>query len=373
MNEDLKEKLKFNIAISQIKEEEKIAMKNKKRKLNKGIGIAACLIIGTTGVVFAKDIENYVKNLFGGNASDGVQVAVENNYVQTVEPTYINSDGIEIAVDSFLMDDYNFAINLKVKLDQKYDIKNMQNMIIPDLKVIDENDEIVFVTGDYQEELARKNNQRGEDFEPLFWGGYGITTDIMSEQELVFHLTAYGSEEHKIPKSKKLYVEFTKIQIKKDSRENPINTIYTGEWKFTLDVPKEMYNRETVVYKMKSCSEENIKVNNATVSNTAFKIDIPELATDKVDFDLLHVSPPKNISDMIALQKEYVETSDGKRFETSNRSDGDGGYSLPQGENKIVNYTQTFNLTKYDATDTLKVHIFTNRGEEITIEFERSK
>ena len=88
----------------------------------------------------------------------------------------------------------------------------------------------------------------------------------------------------------------------------------------------------------------------------------------------MRATPPKNISDMIALGKEYVETSEGKKFEPAGRSDGDGGYSLPAGEsNKIVNYSQTFNLTKFDATDELKVHIFTNKGEEIVIEYERSK
>ena len=46
---------------------------------------------------------------------------------------------------------------------------------------------------------------------------------------------------------------------------------------------------------------------------------------------------------------------------------------MPAENNKIVNYSQTFNLTKFDATDELKVHIFTNKGEEIVIEYERSR
>ena len=85
---------------------------------------------------------------------------------------------------------------------------------------------------------------------------------------------------------------------------------------------------------------------------------------------------PDLVSDEIIeklSQKEYVETSDGKRFETSQRSDGDGGYSSSSDDNKITDYHQTFNLTKFDATDELKVHIFTNKGEEIVIEYERSR
>jgi hypothetical protein len=112
----------------------------------------------------------------------------------------------------------------------------------------------------------------------------------------------------------------------------------------------------------------------AILSNTAFKIKIPETTTNKVDYEILHSDSPKSIFDRIALQKEYVETSDGKRFEPAARSDGDGGYGLPAGEpNKIINYSQTFNLTKFDATDELKVHIFTNKGKEIIIDYERSK
>ena len=62
MYDDLKEKLKFNIAISQIKEEENLAMNNIKTFI-KGMGIAACFMLATTGVVFAgsKVIENIWK------------------------------------------------------------------------------------------------------------------------------------------------------------------------------------------------------------------------------------------------------------------------------------------------------------------------
>ena len=373
MNEELKEKIKFKIAISQMKEKEKMAMKKEKRKISKGIGIAACLVMATTGIVFAKDIGNFFTNLFGGNSSDGVQTAVDNGYVQDAKIQYIEADGIQVTVDSFLVDDYNLDMNLKIKLDNKYDIKNMENLQPYDMKIVDENNEIVFLTKEQERIMYEENKAAGHPNEhPLFWGGYGMTPEIIDDHEILFHLTAYGSEEHKFPKSKKLYVTFTKI-VNRIGVDGSFNDAYKGNWSFELDVPKEMYNRETVIYRVKSCSDNKTKVGNATLSNTAFKISIPETTTDKVDYELLHKRPPKKISDMIALGKEYVETSNGKRFETAQRSDGDGGYSLPAEYNKIVNYSQTFNLTKFDATDELKVHIFTNKGEEIIIEYERNK
>lgn len=377
LNEKIINNVKQKISISNFIEEEKYDMKQNSKKILKSVGIAVCMIFCITGVVFAKDIGELISNIFGGNASDGVQTAVDNDYIEQVEPTFIESEGIEIAVNSFLIDDYNFDMNFKIKLSNTFGIKEMEDLNIPDLKIIDENNEFVFASMGVEVENATNNHNAGiEDFEPLFWGGYSMYADKTGENELILHLTAHGTEEHKFPKSKKLYVSFSKLQKIKDydnfydTHKNPI---YIGDWYFELDVPGEMYNRENIIYKMKYCSEEKIEVDDATLSNTAFKINVPKLVTDKVNYELLHISPPKNFSDKMALQNEYVETSEGKIFETAARSDGDSGYGLSGEKNTIINYHQTFSLTKYDTTDKLTVHIFTNKGEEITIEYERIK
>lgn len=63
MNEEIKEKLKTKIAISQIKNEEEKAMNKKGNFIFKNIEIAACVLMSLTGVVFAgsKVIENIWK------------------------------------------------------------------------------------------------------------------------------------------------------------------------------------------------------------------------------------------------------------------------------------------------------------------------
>ena len=53
MNDRIKEKLKTQIAISQIKNEEKNTMNKNEKFVFKNIGIAACVIMSLTGVVFA--------------------------------------------------------------------------------------------------------------------------------------------------------------------------------------------------------------------------------------------------------------------------------------------------------------------------------
>jgi len=345
-------------------------LKNKNKQIwrnnymkKKLIGAICAVSVLASGFVFADDIKTAVKSLFGGNTSEGVDIAVNNGYIANANTEMQSADGIKIAVDSFVMDDDNFAMNFNITLDEKYDLDEFDGIYFDDLKIVDETGKTVFVTHEHDNLLE-------------YQGAYSFGINQISERSFIVSLVATGNPEA-FPKSKNLTIAFTKITSSKlvypNNMEQKERKTYEGNWEFKLDVPEEFYNRETVVYKVKSCSEKSIDISSiqATLSNTAFKISIPEIKTDKIDYDLLHTSTPKSIYDKIALQKEYVETSDGKKFEPSGRSDGDGGYSLPAGDSRIVNYHQTFDLTKYDATDELTVHIFTNKGEKIIIEFEK--
>lgn len=58
MNEELKNNLKLNIAISKIKKEEEHNMFRYKRKMSKCIISLICTLVATTGIVFAANFEN---------------------------------------------------------------------------------------------------------------------------------------------------------------------------------------------------------------------------------------------------------------------------------------------------------------------------
>ena len=375
MNNKQKEKIlenvKLKISISNFEKEEKIEMKKARKSIFKIVAIACCTMLSITGVVFAKDIGNFVKEFFGGNSSEGVDTAVNNGYVAEVKTEYQSAEGIDIAIDSFMMDDNNFAMNFRIKLSDKYNVKDMMfGMRLYDLKIVDENGRKVFATHalEAEEMSIYKTEQEAKENYDAFCGSYGANSEIIGENEIMRHLSARQGG-NPFPKSKKLYVTFTRIHVTKDQNEQPVDKWYKGDWKFELDVPEEMYNREIVAYKIKSCSDKNTIAGDATLSNSSFIMSIPLSTTDKVDYELLNTSTPQSIYDKLAFQKEYVETSDGKRFEVSRN--GQNGYGVPAGTEQIENYKQTFDLTKYDATDELTVHIFTNKGEEIIIEYEK--
>ncbi len=347
------------IAISEFYKEEAKNMKNRRKNIGK-VGIAACcIIVLITGGVFAKDIENFIKSIFGTNTSDGVDTAINNGYVTEVKTETQKAEGIEISVDSLVMDDFNFAMNFNITLDERYDMTEFRNMELADLRIVDEEGNMVFST----------NFEETPEKEPEYGGAYSFLAEEKGERKFKLSLSATGNPEL-FPKSKHLNLKFTKVRTYRfDEREELMDKFYEGNWYFEVDVPEEFYKRETVIYQVKSCNDDKTQLTRATLSNTAFKIAFTT-TTDKVDYELLHSHNPPNIYDTIAIQKEYVETSDGKRFETAQRSDGDGGYSLSP-EN-VIDYYQTFNLTKYDATNEITVHVFTNKGEEILIELERN-
>ena len=299
-NKKILEKVQMKIAISKVNKED-IVMKNSKLNFVKKLGIAACALISTTGVVFAAAA---IINKFGANSSEGAQRAVESGYI-----VYSKEDSI---VDSFLIDNYNFYITFREDklglteedIRKKYDKVEIGERGKEYLTIKNEKDEVVF-----------SNLSTGH-------GRY--------EENGKIYYTAAGQE---IPVSKKLYIDF-------DGKKE------------VLDVPENMQS-ELVKYKLKSISDENWKFESASLSNTAFKIYL------------------SNCDGIEHNENNRVTTSDGKDYYKQGRNDGDG--SILIGSDGIVKYYNTFTLTKFDATDVIKVYLYKSNGDEVIIELEKIK
>ena len=298
-NEKIFENVKLKISISNFDEEEKLEMKKNNRNIFKIATVACCMLVLTTGVVFAKDISEFVKHLFGFNVSEGVDTAVENGFYAEVETNTQSAEGIDVNVESFIVDDYNFAMNFLITLDERYNIQEVYNSSIwfEDLRIIDENNDVVFSTDHHS--LHNPN----EEFEPEYWNGFSMHTEKISENQLRMYVTSSGSEQT-FPRSQKLYISFKRIATRRNPKDgsflenkNEDRIIYLGDWKFEADVPENMYKRESTSYKAVKCNEIGIDLSTieAELSNTAFKLNIPEIKTDKIDYKLLHTRNTKSI------------------------------------------------------------------------------
>lgn len=168
INEDeLLEKLRMNIAISNfkndIKQEESIneyTLKNKKfwriyemKKRIVAFGTICLMLV--SGVVFAANNEKIVQ--FFRGLGGGIDSAVENGYIENVDMESIAKDttieenenfveNIEVSakVEDFLMDDYNlsmkFGFNFGENIDEVIDLENIHNIELSDLFMLDEDE-----------------------------------------------------------------------------------------------------------------------------------------------------------------------------------------------------------------------------------------
>ena len=353
-NKRILEKVQMKIAISNSNKEDIVMGKNK-MQLVKSIGIAVGILLSMSGVAFAA---TQLISKFGPNSSGGVEIAVENEYVANVNTEYKNSNGISASVDSFLLDDNNFDIIFNLKFDDTYNLNEMLSkghLEIMDLKVLNEKNEKVFATHDLESEEKRalyKTPQEAREKYDSYSGAYSFTIEKVNENEIKLYLTATGNSKP-FPASQKLYITFNRICLIELVGEEFKYTIYQGQWSYEIDVPLQMSKSNIVEYKLVSISDKDYQLESAKVSNTAFKIYL------------------NNCKDISYSDNECVETAGGNKFYPAHRSDGDGGISV--GEDGIVKYYNTFNLTNFDATDTIKVHLFKTTGEEVVIELMKVK
>lgn len=303
MEDKILEKLKFKIAISEIKKESEIAMK--KKFINKKIGIAACAcLILTTGVVFAKDIEQFVKYYFGLNET--VNKAAENGYVEEINSNIVDNevileeqekgiviDDIDVSLkfDEFVMDDLNLSVNMTYEFDEKikevFDFDRLQHITIRDLIIIDEENRIILCNASLPEfnELRKKYNIKqeygdyGDDFYNIA-SGYEILGKDKEKNVVKYNMTGYASDIF-FPKSKELRFIFSKIKLEgfeayigqdiKNGEYLDSNSItLTGDWEFKVKVPEKMYNRKNVEYEVISVSNPDVEIYLSEASETGF-------------------------------------------------------------------------------------------------------
>ena len=224
-----------------------------------------------------------------------------------IENGYIAYSKEDSIVDSFMLDRYNFYITFK------------EDKLGLTLDQINEKYNKVEIGEKGKEYLTIKNENN-----ELVFSNLNHAYSLTGEEGKIYY-TATAKE---FPKAKKLFIDFA------------------GK-KEVLNVPEEM-SKEIVQYKLKSISDKTWKFESASISNTAFKIYL------------------SNCDDIDHNEKNRVVTSDGKEFYSQARSDGDGSISVES--DGVVRYYNTFNLTSFDATDTLTIYLYKSDGSEVKIE-----
>lgn len=110
------------------------------------ISTLCCSIILLTSVVFAKDIEQYIKKIFN-NSTEAIDSAVEEGYIQELKDDFVYSNDLGIKIDNILLDNVNLIFSLLYKTEEN----NIENISINYFSIYTENGERVYQYDETQE------------------------------------------------------------------------------------------------------------------------------------------------------------------------------------------------------------------------------
>lgn len=351
----------------------KISAKEYILKIIKTIMTLIAGLIVTASVVFAKDISNWIYNIFNPDTtSKGIIKMAQTGYLQEVGMEYLESNGNSIKIENIIMDDYNLSIVFNVKTKDK--IESAYNIAIPDLIISDENKNLIFcdyenITGyeKYCEEngiqyskMNMKNNKTD--------GGYGTEIIEKTENNIKFLYKMYSSN---YPKSKQLRVKLGTINLNSmpDGNEKN-NKEIIGNWDIQIDLLREFYEREVITYTIKDNSGKKNKIvlQSALASNTEMQIDItikgvlkPIKQTEKdVEERMNFIIEEGDIIKDAILENEYGEKF---RITTAER---EGNFSKVYKQNGDIEAHMCFDITQNEYTDKLKLTLKINE-KDVTI------
>lgn len=358
---------------------------NVKNKFNiynfKKVAVATLSIVTiSTGIVFAKDIEEFVRNMF--NDKPGVETAIENGYsYENIVSENSVSQNIKITAQDMIMDDYTFNINILAEFDDNIDLTEVKKIYTPDIFFIDENNNVLSYSMDINATKQFFERKGVNNCDNEFVINHSINSTLDSGYEKKDNnsvLLTYNSSisEGKFPKSKKIYLGFNTLILKTEEKFDAEGKTINGNWLLEINVPEKFKNRDSIDYKVVGCSDNNIYKDSiiANVSETGMKF---EMEMYWGEYEYWHEKTEKlrnegNIFDsqLIKQEESYIENENGERFYTSLIS-GESGYSFTT-DGKLYK-RDTFNITKYNITNKLKVIYTTIDNEQLIIELEKVK
>ena len=263
INNNLTEKIKLNIAMSEFtKNYKKIEKNNNYLFLKKvAILIISTLLLIISGVQ-AKNIINYFSNRKIQYDVYSISDSIENGYAENINMDYIYSDGIGLKINSLLISDTDINIIFDFKLNDK--IKLTSNNIEYTYILYDDNNELYYLRcGTDINPLEKTNKLLNENINILhsqesystFTNNNVITSNLISSKST-------------FPKAKKLYLELYGIGFLDENENYNYKKLTNSSWKIELNVPEKFYLNTSYNYVQETINND-IVVKQAIVSDTS--------------------------------------------------------------------------------------------------------
>lgn len=188
------------------------------------------VIIISSGLVFAKDIKHFFKQLFN-NSTSAINEAVDNGYVQKENNDFIYDKNIGIKISSLFYDTVNLNIAFNFILPQK----NIKSVNLNDISITTENNVLIY----------KSNFEYTENFDELPLSNYfnSILESIKLSDNEFTTSTLIGLKEH--DELNKLFCKITKLRI---NYEDNTNEIIEGNWNLEISINESMKKSSSIKY-----------------------------------------------------------------------------------------------------------------------------
>ena len=364
-NKEVPQKIKESIVNADLKKRKKLFDFEFIRNI-----IVALISLATisTGIAFAKDISQVTQKIFLNNKK-GVETAIENGYIyNSTDNVEIESKKTDIKISRMVMDDYTLDIEMLLEIEEDIDM-TAEHINFPDMIITDDMNKILYcIDNDKIKSFCTKIGKNTE-YETIKEMSVNTQSNIFTKDfdgksgTIECNLTA-GYD--KFPLSKKIYIQLNTIEVEGKETKYTI----TGNWECSFSVPETFVKRETSIYNVVSCNNDNVdtKLIKAEVYQTGMKFDMMNMYWGNYEewSNKTEEIRKKDVmaSQLINFGKSYVENEKGEKFYSSESSYAGTGLTT-DGYLRVWN---TFDLTQYDKTEKLKVVLVTIENEEIIIE-----
>ena len=357
-----------------------------KIKIRQAIVYGLCIIFLTSGIVSAKDIKNFVTNVFFGN-SKGIQNAIDNNYILNSNMSYIESNNVNLKISEIIMDNSILGINFSILLDENLS-ENNTDISLKSILISDENNNILYCNSQsiFDEYSSTYNlNYTFNNFNSNYINSGENHYSTIEKKEDNYEVNCtYNFYSNGYPKSQKLYITINNLNV--NNKELDCN------WKIEIDIPEKFCNREVSLYRPEKNNSKKIIIKSVSVQDTTTTVQLDfklksdyensyyknlanklreegktsQEITDIINTDRKNNNNTENISSFNLFQDIYIENSDNEIF-YQDLNLIEGNTMKINKETLLGTATFSFGLTKYDMTNNLYLH-FIYDDEEFFIE-----
>lgn len=287
---------------------------------------------------------------------------VEENYeakIGAIDNTV--EDKVSLAVTNVLVDNKNVAIDFEIKLGEeimkKYDIKDMTNVSLSDLIILDDENNYVYTEmpmypfQDYclknnLEDLAEKYDEVTSTSTLKLLPRFSIAEDGVLK-------VGYVIEAKDLSKVKSFKVHGSKISLFSDNDVDFKSIDIDGEYNFTLDVSKQK-TKDSVSF-IVTDNEEMNQESAAMIYVASYNPDNKVLEMG-IDLSKQKEAGAFKLKDdkFIDISKSYVENENGKKINFSKVLNSD---ILLQNKFNSYDAKVLVKIDEKDVTDTMKVKV----------------